>query len=262
MYIKRGEVYYKRWILISWWESRYFQSSRRRRSWFPSHRRSHKIGYWAVKIHTHTRSLKGKNKKQTQCGWKRIKWGCFILFFFFSYMFHSSYAYTLGKEKRWWYYVCPFFVPFTYCYYILLTTWRARRIGRCTETLFSFSSYFIFIVVYFYDAYSSSQSLAFNAPLFELARKGHLHFPGPVCRLHFFLSREKNPNLHIEKIKKSKINKKNLLFIYSRTFIHLKITVGYYYNFFFLPYWFRFNGFFLLLFFFFRNKFKAEGGNN
>ena len=158
---------------------------------------------------------------------EKNKMGMFYFVFFFSYMFHSSYAYTLGKEKRWWYYVCPFFVPFTYCYYILLTTWRARRIGRCTETLFSFSSYFIFIVVYFYDAYSSSQSLAFNAPLFELARKGHLHFPGPVCRLHFFLSREKNPNLHIEKIKKSKINKKNLLFIYSRTFIHLKITVGF-----------------------------------
>ena len=34
--------------------------------------------------------------------------------------------------------------------------------------LFSLSLYFI--VVYFYDAYSSSQSLAFNAPLFELAR--------------------------------------------------------------------------------------------
>jgi hypothetical protein len=44
-----------------------------------------------------------------------------------------------------------------------------------THRLFS---YFIFIVVYFYDAYSSSQSLAFNAPLFELA-------PWVICIFSF-----------------------------------------------------------------------------
>lgn len=58
--------------------------------------------------------------------------------------------------------------------------------GRCTGTLFlSASVSLYFIVVYFYDAYSSSQSLAFNAPLFELAFGSFAFLSTSVVSLSF-----------------------------------------------------------------------------
>ena len=55
-------------------------------SWFPSHRRSHKIGYWAVKIHTHTHTIVKREEIRNKPK------GCFI-FLLLLFMFHS----VLGK---------------------------------------------------------------------------------------------------------------------------------------------------------------------
>lgn len=92
---KKKSILYKRWILISWWQSRYFQeeklisiSSPLAQDWL--------LG--SKNTHTHTRSLKAGNKKQTQWREKKKKGGgCFILFFF-----PSFYVSFLGRKKKKW----------------------------------------------------------------------------------------------------------------------------------------------------------------
>ena len=141
-------------------------------SWFPSHRRSHKIGYWAVKIHTHTHTIVKREEIRNKPK------GCFI-FLLLLFMFHSVLGKCWSSRERAIFFSPSFIFKTCVCIHTLTSARHTRMAHKGvalepfffsfpSAELFSLSLYFI--VVYFYDAYSSSQSLAFNAPLFELAR--------------------------------------------------------------------------------------------
>lgn len=134
-----------------------FSFAERERSRFPSHRPSTQIGYWAVKIHTHTQHT------HTIVKIRNIgAWGIFSLFF----MFHFREEDDEEKAEVFFLkYIYFFFFPPS-CTHILGRDRFTINTTVCVYFLLFFFFFFFYCLVYFYDTYSSqSIGLAFNAPI-------------------------------------------------------------------------------------------------